>query len=149
MSALQAYVNIPTTALSAATPLTVAQLRAAANQRVKVLGYGFYFDGTLNSAQPVQIVVQRQTTAGTATTATPKLVEKELTEVIQTGAGITFTVEPTAGDVLKTFTVQPQLGYEYLAPLGQEDILQGGGYMGFTITAPATVNVRGYVKFEE
>jgi hypothetical protein len=149
MAALQAYVNVPSTALTAATAQTAVQIVAATNQRVKVLGYGFYFDGVLNSAQPVQILVQRQTTAGTASVGTPKLVEKELTETIQTTAQITFTAEPTAGDVLKTFTVHPQLGYEYLAPLGQEDIIQGGGKLGFTATAPAGVNIRGYVKFEE
>lgn len=149
MSALQAYVNVPSTALTAATPQTAVQLTAATNQRVKILGYGFYFDGTLNSAQPIEIVMKRQTTAGTASAATPKLVEKELTETIQTTAQITFTVEPTAGDLLKTFTVHPQLGYEYLAPLGQEDVIQGGGRIGFTVLAPANVDVRGYVKFEE
>jgi hypothetical protein len=149
MAALQAYVNVPSTALTAATAQTAVQLTAPTNQRVKVLGYGFYFDGTLNSAQPVEIKLQRQTTAGSASAATPRLVEKELTETIQTTAQITFTAEPTAGDVLKTFTVHPQLGYEYLAPLGQEDIIQGGGRLGFTATAPASVNIRGYAKFEE
>jgi hypothetical protein len=153
MAALQCYVNCPSTSLTASTAQTAVQLKAASNQRVKVLGYGFYFDGTSNSAQPVQIVVQRQTTAGTATSATPKFVEKELSNsggpTIQTTAQITFTAEPTYGDVLKTITVHPQLGYEYLAPLGQEDIIQGGGYMGWTATAPASVDIRGYVKFEE
>lgn len=149
MSALQAYVNVPSTSLTSATAQTAVQLVAPTNQRVQLLGYGFYFDGTSNSAQPVQIRLLRQTTAGTASAGTPKLVEKELTETIQTTAQITFTVEPTPGDVLKTFTVHPQLGYEYLAPLGQEDIVQGGGRLGFEITAPATVNVRGYVKFAE
>lgn len=149
MAALQCYVNVPSTALTT-TQVTVVQLVAAANQRAKVLGYGFYLDGVLNSAQPVEIIVQRQTTAGTANAGTPKLVEKELTETIQTTAQITFSsTEPTYGDVLKTFTVHPQLGYEYLAPLGQEDIIQGGGRLGFTAHAPAAVNIRGYVKFEE
>jgi hypothetical protein len=49
----------------------------------------------------------------------------------------------------KTFTVHPQLGYEYLAPLGQEDLVAGGTQWGITINAGATVNARGYVKFEE
>ena len=57
MAALQAYLNIPSTSLTAATAQSVAVLTAPTNQRVKVLGYGFYFDGTLNSAQPVTVIL--------------------------------------------------------------------------------------------
>ena len=45
--------------------------------------------------------------------------------------------------------MHPQLGYEYLAPLGQEIIVKGGGMLGFVVNAPAAVDVRGYVMFEE
>ena len=45
--------------------------------------------------------------------------------------------------------MHPQLGYEYMAPLGQEDIIKGGTQWGAEINAPAGVDVRGYVKFEE
>jgi hypothetical protein len=50
--------------------------------------------------------------------------------------------------VLETFTIHPQLGYEILQP-GTEIIIPGGGRLGFTATAPATVNARGYVRIEE
>ncbi|HZW31199.1 MAG TPA: hypothetical protein VFF52_10860, partial [Isosphaeraceae bacterium] len=59
MAALQGQANIPSTALPAASSLTVARVKAAANQRVRVQGYGFYFDGTSNSAVPVQIRIGR------------------------------------------------------------------------------------------
>ena len=55
----------------------------------------------------------------------------------------------SSGNILKTFTVHPQLGYEYLAPLGQEDVIKGGGTFCVQLTAQAGVNVRGYVKVEE
>ncbi len=150
MAALQGYLDIPMTPLNAGVPKTVARLTAPAKQRVKVLAYGFYFDGTVNSATPVQITVGRISTDGTSTAEVLQLVEPELPEAVQTTGGINYTAEPTySTPVLKTFTVHPQLGYEYLAPQGQEDIIGGGGILGFQITAQLGVNVRGYVKIEE
>ena len=58
-------------------------------------------------------------------------------------------MEPTYTAPLKTIAVHPQLGYEYVCPQGQEIIVKGGGMLGFQAFAPATVNVRGYVLFEE
>ena len=77
--------------------------------------------------------------------------EEELTETFQTTVGVNATVEPTTYNAqpLKTITVHPQLGYEYLAPLGQELIVKGGGMLGFVINAPAAVDVRGYLMLEE
>jgi len=45
MAGLAFDVNIPSKSLSATTPTTVGFLTAPTNQRVKLLGYGFYFDG--------------------------------------------------------------------------------------------------------
>lgn len=152
MAALQGQVQFGAGAsvpLVATTAKTVVQLTAAANQRVKVLGYGFYFDGTSNSAQPVQIQMGRISASGTLTSATPLPNEQDLTETFQTTAGVNATVEPTYSGYLKTLTVHPQLGYEYLAPMGQEVILKGGGMLGFVVNAPAAVDVRGYVMIEE
>jgi hypothetical protein len=152
MAALQGSANIPSTA-SGTTSLTIARLKAATNQRAKVLGYGFYFDGTSNSAQPVQIRIGRipttDITAPSSLTITPN--EPECTETFQTSAvqSPAHASEPTYVNILKTITVHPQLGYEYLAPLGQEILINGGGMLGFELTAPAAVNVRGYVLFEE
>ncbi len=152
MAALQGYVDLPSTSLATATQKTVVMITAPSNQRVKVLAYGFYFDGTVNSAQPVQIQIGRisSVTSVTLTSQTPYPVEPELTEAFQASYQIQNTgSEPTYNKVLKTFTVHPQLGYEYLAPLGQEDIIPGGGIFGINVNAPASVDVRGYVKVEE
>jgi hypothetical protein len=56
--------------------------------------------------------------------------------------------EPTYSNDLRTISVHPQLGREYLAPLGQEIIVKGGGLPGFIITAPAA-DGRGSVCFQE
>jgi hypothetical protein len=158
MAALQGYIDIPSTSLTGGTGLTVLEIVAPTNQRVKVLAYGFYFDGTSNSAVPVQALVARPTAAGTYTSILPVPTEGECTETFQatynyknTGTEPTYTAPSSgaSGNILKTFTVHPQLGYEYLAPLGQEDIIKGAGTLAFQFTAQAGVDVRGYVKVEE
>ena len=152
MAAFQGYIDLPSVALTSGAAKTAVQLTAPTNQRVKILGYGFYFDGTVNSAQPVQIAAGRITsTTGTSyTAATIQPVEPELTETFQTVAKINqISTEPTYSPVLKTFTVHPQLGYEYLAPLGQEDIIPGAGVFGFQVLSLSAVDIRGYVKIEE
>jgi hypothetical protein len=150
MAALLTYVNLASTALTAGAPKTVLALKMPANQRGKIYGYGFFYDGTVNSAQPVQVTINRTPTGGTTgnTNVTVAANEKELTEVIQTSQ-LQYTAEPTWGATLKTFTVHPQLGYEWLAPLGQEVIIAGNDTLGFTVNAPAAVDVRGYVLMEE
>lgn len=149
MAALQGQVSLGSTALSAGVAKTAIRVKAATNQRAKVLGYGFYFDGTSNSAQPVQIQIGRISADGTFTAATILPNEEELTETFQTSVGLAASAEPTYSNYLKTLTVHPQLGYEYLAPLGQEIIVKGGGMLGFVVNAPAAVDVRGYICFEE
>jgi hypothetical protein len=71
------------------------------------------------------------------------------TETIQTTASHTATAEPTAGDVLDAIEVHPQSGYEKIFPLGDEIIVPGGGRVGIECTAPAGVNVRAKIAFEE
>jgi hypothetical protein len=149
MAALQGQVSLGMTPLTANTPKTVIRVKAPTNQRTKVLGYGFYFDGTSNSATPVQIQIGRISADGTFTAAAPLPNEEELTETFQTSVGVGASAEPTYSNYLKTLTVHPQLGYEYLAPLGQEIIIKGGGMLGFVINASAAVDVRGYLMLEE
>lgn len=152
MALLQGVVTFgvgATVPLVAATAKTVVQLTAPANQRLKILGYGIYFDGTSTTAQPVEFRLMRQTSAGTGTAQAPVLEEKSLSETLQATGAVNFSVEPTYGDVLKAGTVHPQAGYEYPAPFGQEDVVQGGGRIGIVCQAPAAVNIRGFVKYEE
>ncbi len=152
MAGLAYTLDIPSKALTAATPTTVGYITAPANQRIKVLGYGFYFDGTLNSAQPVELKLARPTSLGTLTPGgTAIKSDAGLTETIQSVVGLSASAEPTltASLVFKTLTVHPQLGYEYLAPLGQEDMLAGGSTFVVSANAPAGVNIRGYIKAEE
>jgi hypothetical protein len=148
---VQYTVNIPCVALGASATL-VGFVTAPTNQRVKVLGYGLYFDGNLNSAVPVEVKLASGTIVGTFTSGSnAQLQEPELTETIQSVYGTVATTQPTlaASNTYKTFTVHPQLGYEYLAPLGQERIIAGGKTWLISVNPPAGVNARGYFLVEE
>lgn len=149
MSAFLGVVTTSEIALSAATAKTVLQLVAATNHRVKLLEWGVFFDGTSVSAEPVQVRLLRQSTAGTMSAATPVKVDDSLAETLLTTAQHTATAEPTAGDVLDVKEIHPQSGYEKILPLGQEIIIGGGDRLGIECTASAGVNVRAFMKFEE
>src|SRR3990172_7079678 len=149
MAAFQGIAQTAEVALSAATAKTVIQLVAATNHRVKVLRWGVFFDGVSVSAEPVQVRLLRQTTAGTMSSLTPVKLDDSLAETLQTTSQHTATAEPTAGDVVDVVEVHPQSGYEIIYPLGQEVIIGGGDRFGIEFTAPAGVNVRAKIVFEE
>lgn len=149
MAAFQGMAQVAEEALAAATAETVIQLIAATNHRVKVLGWGIYFDGTSVTAEPVQVTIARQSTAGTSSSLTPVKRDDSLAETLLTTALQDFTVEPTTGDVLEAREVHPQAGFEIWYPLGQEIIIGGGDRIGLIATAPAIVNCRAWILFEE
>jgi hypothetical protein len=135
-------------ALSAATAKTVLQLVAAANHLVAVKGFSISFDGTSSSAEPVQVDILRQTTAGTSSAGTP--VEETVTGVtLQTTSRITITAEPTAGAVLRRYEVHPQAGLLEKFTFEDEIIIGAAGRLGIRCTAPATVNCLAHMAFEE
>lgn len=135
-------------ALGAATAETIIQLVSPTNQRVRVLGWGVFFDGTSATAEPVQVRVLRQTSAGTSSALTPVL-NQPASETIQTTALQDFSAEPSASDVLDVVECHPQGGYEKWFPPGYEIIMAGGTRLGLECTAPAIVNVRAKFYFEE
>lgn len=135
-------------ALAAATAKTVLQLVAAANHPVAVKGFGVSFDGTSATAEPVQVDILRQTTAGTMSAATP-VEETNTGTTLQTTAQKTATAEPTAGNVLRRYEVHPQAGILEKFTIEDELILAGGGRLGIRCTAPANVNVTAHISFEE
>ena len=135
-------------ALVGATAKTVLQLTAPANQRLKILGFGVFFDGIVATAEPVEIRVLRQTTAGTATSVTPRMISAG-SETLQATANKNASAEPTAGDELDVLQVHPQSGYEVMFPPGQELIIPGGGRIGIEVTAPVAVNCNAKMRYEE
>lgn len=135
-------------ALSAATARTVVQVTAPANQRLKILGWGVFFDGVSGTGEPVQVRLLRQTSAGTMTSLTPRKLNSH-GETVQSTAQHSATVEPSAGDDLDIVEVHPQSGYEKMFPADFCPRVPGGGRAGIECTAPANVNVRAKIIFEE
>lgn len=133
---------------SGTSQITVLQVAAPANQRLKLLRWGASFDGTSPVAEPVVVRLLRQSTAGTMTSLTPVNLGVG-TETPQATAQHTATVEPTAGSVLDRVEVHPQSGFEVIFPLGQEVLIPGGGRLGIEVLAAATVNVVAKMMYEE
>ena len=149
MADLQFSARVPEVALSSDTTGTVIQLIAPANQRVKVLRWGLFFDGTQPRNEPVSVRILRQTSSGTASFFTPVKLDGSISETIQTTARKTFTLEPTDGDILESYNIHPQQGIFVPYVLGQEIILSGGSRLGISCAAPNNVNVTAFIVGEE
>lgn len=136
-------------ALVAATAKTVVQLVAATNVRVAIQTITVSFDGTSNTAEPVTVIVRRQTTAGTATARAPLKKDDDIATALSSTGQENFTAEPTDSDILLTYLVHPQAGVQYPLPLPGELIIGSGDRIGVKMTAPAGVNTSVTVEAEE
>lgn len=150
MSALRVTAeNTAAVALAAATAKTVLQINAPTNQRLKLQRVGIFFDGASPTAVPVLVRLIVATTAGTNTALTLNKIVSSDSETIQSTAGENATVEPTKTTVLDQWLIHPQMGLDLTYAFGQEKIIVGGGRVAVEVTAPAVVNVRAKVDFEE
>lgn len=150
MSAFIGVAQTAEVALSGTVTKTVVQIVAQANHRLKILRWGVFFDGTSATAEPVQVTLSRQSSAGTMSALTPVKLDDSLAESLTTTAQHTATgAEPTTGDTIDAIEVHPQTGYEIIYPFGQEPIVGGSDRVGVICTAPANVNVRAKIVFEE
>jgi hypothetical protein len=136
-------------ALGAATAETLLQLVAATNHRVKLLEWGVSFDGTAVANEPVTVLLERQTTAGTSSAGTMVKMDDSIADTLLTTSRISFTVEPTGGDDIEEVLVHPQTSYTKIYPLGRELIIGGADRVGIVCTAPDAVNASAYFIFEE
>lgn len=148
MSDLHGIAQTAEVALAAATAKTVIQIIAPANHRVKVKSWGVFFDGVSTTAAPVEVRLLRQTSAGTMSALTP-VKTRPAAESLLVTAQHTATVEPSASDVVDVIEVHPQSGFEIQYTPGDEVIVGGGERLGIECTAPAIVNVRAKIRFEE
>jgi hypothetical protein len=146
MAALLLTANSGSQAVAAATAETILQLTAAAQQRIRVMGFSVTVAGTAPLDLTVRVL--RQTDAGTSETAvTPVKIEPAAAETIQTAAATNFSAEPTAGNVLEFKRLQGS--FEKIFPLGQELIVPGGGRIGIEVTCTAIATVAAEFRFEE
>jgi len=136
-------------ALVAATAKTILQALAPTNQRLALRSFGVAFDGVSGSAEPVLVELVRQTTAGTMSAASEVLEDDSLPETPQGTGTKNASAEPTTGAVIKSYNVHPQSGFERAFGPDEEILVKGGGRLGLRCTAPAGVNVTGFLSFEE
>jgi len=137
-------------ALVAATAKTVLQLVSATNVRLAVSEAQISFDGISNTAEPVQVQVRRQTTAGTATSRTPLKLDDDIATALQATGQENFSAEPTDSDILATMEVHPQAGVIYQLPIPDGEFVIGSAdRLGIKVTAPAAVNCLASFRGEE
>lgn len=149
MAAFNGIAQTAEVALAAATAKTVLQIVAPANHRLRLLRWSVSFDGVSTTGEPVQVELVRQTTAGTMSALTPVPLDDSLSETLLTTAQHTATVEPSGAVVVDSIEVHPQDRHEMVYPYGQEPIIGGSDRLGIKCTAPAIVNVRAKLVWEE
>src|SRR6185369_17836172 len=115
--------------LAGTTEQTLIQLLAPTNQRVKLTELSVSFKGTSNTDAPVQVRLMVQTSAGTASSGTPALIDADMAETIQTASRITFTVEPSYSTVIGTWQVHPQTGLILPMSTIKPPVIKGGTRM--------------------
>lgn len=138
-------------ALSAATAKTVLGVVCASNVMARLNEVNMEFDGVSATAVPVLVELCDSTggAAGTpGATPTPKQIRGNA-RAAQCTAGNAYSAEPTTLTVLKHWLVHPQTGRVIQFPLGREPEHVGAGGLFLRVTAPATVNVRAGMEFEE
>lgn len=138
-------------ALSAATAKTVVGVVCASNVAARLVEAGVSFDGISGTAVPVLVELCDSSGAGAGTpaaTPTPRQI-RGATRAAQCTGGNNYSAEPTTLTVLKHWFVHPQTARDFQLPLGREVEHVGAGGLFIRVTAPATVNVRAYMEFEE
>ena len=135
--------------LVAATAKTIAQINAPANQALIVRRIGVFFDGASPTAVPVTVLLVYKTTAGTGTAVVLGKINPADPETIQSTSTENHTIEGTNGVVADQWLIHPQQGIDITYAMGQEKLVRGGGRLALVLTAPAAVNVRGKIDFDE
>lgn len=138
-------------ALTAATAKTILSVINAANSLIRLVEIGVSFDGVSGTAEPVTVELcsSTQATTGTSTSQTPVQCRGP-TRTVQASGARNYTAEPTVLTVLKRWLVHPQTGLVIQFPLGREpEQVTTADALCIRCTAPAAVNVQGYLEVEE
>ena len=141
--------RVPSVAVAAGVAETILQLVASANQRDVLTGYNMNGEGVSNTETPGLWDLMRQTTAGTSAAGTVTQEDDSIAETLLTTSRITFTVEPTAGDLARLHTVHPQTSLYVKEQFSREKIIGGGDRMGLRANYAQAQNVGVSMDFEE
>lgn len=151
-----AYTVVAGAALVAATAKTALNVIAGANDGPVITELSVTFDGVSASAVPVlvELCSSTQGAAGTSTAFTPLQIRGGDVRTASCTAGVNYTAEPTTLVVLKHWYVPPTSGLIIQHPLGREVeglVTAATARKGLVLrlTAPAAVNYKVFVEYEE
>ena len=153
-------------ALTADTELTMLTIRAPENQRVKILGWGVYFDATnttiletpvdTTTKEAVEVELASGTDSGiqTDTLGSPNLkgscTSMSGTGTINSVAKTTTTTEPVKLNILDIAEVDPtEGGYNVMYDEINIPVIAGDDYICITCKSPNAVNCRVKLICEE
>lgn len=130
---------------------TIAQVKAAAQQRVLLKQIDIGFSGVSASDEPILVEVVRQTSGGTMTGVTPVKINSGDDETLQVTASKEASVEPSGPTVLAARKIHPQ-GRDtfFLANIFAGGLpVKGGEYVGVRVLATQNVNATVTIYGEE
>ncbi len=128
---------------------TVAHLRAAANTRVAIRGFGVSFDGVSSTAGGAEVILAIQSSSGTFSNGSLSKEVRGSTEALSSTGSVNFTAEPTVTDYLRTYNINPMTGYERAFAQDEEIELSGGVGLGIMVRASSAVNCFPFINAEE
>jgi hypothetical protein len=124
---------------AASTAKTMVQLVVPSTTQVRIIELSVSTTDTTTTDSPVEIILQRQTTAGTASAGTVNI-DNITTLAAATTAQTNFTVEPTASAVLRRWKIPINGGLVYCVwPYGREPEMDFSTRLGLTVTSGATI----------
>lgn len=140
-------------ALVAATAKTVMNAINGTNSIEKLIELSVSFDGVTAAAESVTVELCKSTQAGAGTATSHTMAQSGgPTRTAQGTAARAYTAEPTVLTVIKRWLIHPAGGGLLIqGPLGREIAEQIASAQGLCVrcTAPAGVNVQGYMEIEE
>lgn len=133
---------------SGTSPKTILQLVAPANQTINLVELSVGGHGQSNTAEPLEVELVRQTSAGTMGANTPNPLDDGWGGTLQTTAQQDASAEPTGTVVIRTYTMHPQTG---LAIQFERDeiLVDGGGRLGLRVNAASAVDIDATLVFVE
>jgi hypothetical protein len=139
---------------AANTTKTLVLVDAAASREIRVTEYGVSADGVTGAALAllVELVHVTMATSGTSTSMTPTQARGKVVASAHTAAH-SFSAEPTVVTVISATYMTPNQP-TLIVQLPLDGIIEGnlGEAVAIRITNPTsgtTVNVRGYLEYEE
>jgi hypothetical protein len=141
--------RVSAVSLSAATVKTLLQFVPASNTPLKVVEIGISFNGVTASEVPVTVDLLRQTTAGTSSSLTLVGDQEDQSKSAVCTALQTFSAEPTAGNILRTFYISPNGGLFVVQFPEEREPRALANRIAIRANAPSAETVTAYMVVDE